>query len=132
MNQSNYKWPRIPEIRAYREQVKTKILELIDIGLLLPVFIGMKNTKYEKWFEIYGDYASNILGIFIALIAVLYELDKRTTKLNREKRIELYDDLTKEIDNIKLKSAKLTSRYIELYTLRDIEKHKKRHKFLAG
>ncbi len=38
LNQSNYKWPRIPEIRAYRELVKTKILELIDtLPLSMPI-----------------------------------------------------------------------------------------------
>ena len=38
LNQSNYKWPRIDEIRAYREQVKTKILELIDtLPLVMPI-----------------------------------------------------------------------------------------------
>lgn len=38
LNQSHYKWPRIPEIRAYREQVKAKILELIDtLPLTMPI-----------------------------------------------------------------------------------------------
>jgi len=38
LNQSNYKWPRIAEIRVYREQVKAKILELIDtLPLSMPI-----------------------------------------------------------------------------------------------
>ena len=38
LNQAHYKWPRIPEIRAYREQVKAKILELIDtLPLTMPI-----------------------------------------------------------------------------------------------
>jgi len=38
LNQSNYKWPRIPEIRAYRDRVKAKILELIDtLPLTMPI-----------------------------------------------------------------------------------------------
>jgi len=38
LNQSNYKWPRIPEIRTYREQVKAKILELIEtMPLSMPI-----------------------------------------------------------------------------------------------
>ena len=38
LNQSNYKWPRIPEIRAYRDAVKVKILDLIDtLPLVMPI-----------------------------------------------------------------------------------------------
>ena len=38
LNQSHYKWPRIEEVRLYREAVKVKVLELIDTLLLtLPI-----------------------------------------------------------------------------------------------
>ena len=38
LNQSNYKWPRIAEIQAYRDAVKAKILELIDtLPLAMPI-----------------------------------------------------------------------------------------------
>ncbi|KFL34065.1 MULTISPECIES: 5-histidylcysteine sulfoxide synthase [unclassified Sulfurospirillum] len=38
LNQAHYTWPRIAEIRAYREQVKAKILELIDtLPLSMPI-----------------------------------------------------------------------------------------------
>ena len=38
LNQSHYQWPRISEIRAYRDAVKEKILFLIDtLPLSLPI-----------------------------------------------------------------------------------------------
>lgn len=38
LNQSHYKWPRIAEIRTYRDAVKTKILDLIDtLPLTMPI-----------------------------------------------------------------------------------------------
>jgi len=38
LNQEHYKWPKIAEIKAYRDAVKTKILELIDtLPLRMPI-----------------------------------------------------------------------------------------------
>ncbi len=55
LNQSNYKWPRIAEIRVYREQVKAKILELIDtlplsmpISLESPFWAIMMGIEHER------------------------------------------------------------------------------------
>lgn len=56
LNEENYNWPKVDEVRAYREEVKSKILELIEnTRLELPI-----NWENKFWPIIMGIEHQNI------------------------------------------------------------------------
>lgn len=75
---------------------------------------------------------SNILAIFVALIAVLYQLDKGTVRINRERRLDLYENLIVNLDEIKSINRSLKRNIMEIYFIVDIEKYKKTYKLMVG